>query len=91
MKDLIKRNFQSILDRKLINLDTTPYDFFVKLEEEYNELKIELDKNDHNRMIEELVDIVLVGINFLHYLGIDPKQELLRKININEQRAKVGE
>ena len=84
MKNLIKRNYQSILKRGLINKDTTMQQFLDKLCEETDELN---NYKNFENFKEELCDIVLVCFNIAEHNGINIKKELKKKIKINEKRG----
>lgn len=83
MKDLMKRNYESIVMRGLINSETNKTDFVMKLEEEVQEFIDAETKENHN---EELADIILVCLNIAFHYNIDIEKELENKITINENR-----
>ena len=85
MKNLIERNYQSIVDRGLITPTTSIREFWMKLEEEVQEfIEAESVKNRN----EELADIILVCFNIAKHYNIDIEKELVNKIIKNELRAK---
>lgn len=85
MNYLINRNYQSIVDRGLIAPDTPLYKFWMKLEEEVQEL---IDAQSLEEQSEELADVILTCLNFAKHYDIDIESELYRKVEINENRAK---
>ena len=84
MKQLIERNYKSIVDRGLIFLYTQEQEFFDKIDEEVLELSCATTWEDK---AEELADIILVCLNYAYHFDIDIEHELNNKININELRA----
>lgn len=92
---LIKRSYQSIVNRGLITDLTNIEDFSLKIQEEFEELKFEYleiilkDKPIPNEnFIEESVDLVNVILNMLHHYGIDFEKEFVKCIEKNERRSK---
>lgn len=85
MRELIKRNYKSIVQRGLINHSTTLEDFVDKLKEEVNEFEHHDSPKNFN---EELADVILVCLNMAEHYNIDIEKELLNKIKINEKRKK---
>ncbi len=79
MQQIIESNYESIVKRGLINEKTRLKDFLNKLDEEVMEFK------EDNR-IEELADIILVCLNIARHYGIDIENELIKKIQINNNR-----
>lgn len=90
MKKLIEDNYQSIVDRGFIDSLTTDYDFFDKINEEFEELKDARLRFDLTNFKEELADIIMVCLNLAKHHDIDIEQEIKNKIKINQQRAKDG-
>ena len=85
MKKLIKRNYNSIVNRGLITSDTTDLDFLNKLQEEVTEaFESELGTKEHAL---EVADCILVCMNYLYHTGIHIPGLLKHKIKINEDRA----
>jgi len=87
---LIKRNYQAVVNRGLINEKTTIIDFIDKMEEEYFEVcnahKIGENKpNDH--MTEEVFDLMVVCINFLVHYNVNLIRGLIKIALKNERRA----
>jgi NTP pyrophosphatase (non-canonical NTP hydrolase) len=94
--DMIERNYQSIIDRGIIKPTTNAYAFIDKMLEEVQELKeavnICREFNGSNEKMfedinEELADVILVCYNMARHFNIRIKDELLKKIEINERRA----
>ncbi len=92
---LIERNYQSIVDRKLIKPTTNAYAFIDKMFEEVSELKEAVDickqfNGSNDKMFEdineELADVILVCYNMARHFNIRIKDELIKKIEINEGR-----
>lgn len=79
MQQIIESNYESIVKRGLINEKTRLKDFLNKLDDEVMEFK------EDNR-IEELADIILVCLNIARHYGIDIENELIKKIQINNNR-----
>lgn len=86
MNYLIKKNYESILSRGLIDRSTPPSAFVMKLEEEVQEF-IDAFRKEYNNEREELADVILVCLNIAHHYGWDIESELFKKVEINEQRA----
>jgi len=86
MNYLIKKNYESIVSRGLIDRSTPPSAFVMKLEEEVQEF-IDSFRKEYNNEREELADIILVCLNIAHHYGWDIESELFKKVEINEQRA----
>ena len=87
MKEIIEKNYQSIVDRGLITPTTTIQDFVDKIKEEVHELEIENEFGTYKDMKVELCDIILTCLNFAKHFNIEIEYELKKKIRINEQRA----
>lgn len=89
MKELIERNYKSIVNRNLIKRDTQHVDFMHKLNEEVEEVKQEICKNiDIDKLCEELSDVILVCLNWMHHYNQNPEKHIKLKIIKNEQRIK---
>ena len=87
MKQLIDRNYKSIVKRRLITLKTSHPDFYNKLIEETKEVKAELNGNiDLPKLKEEITDVILTCLNWLRHYDENPENELLKKITKNENR-----
>ena len=87
MNYLINKNYESIVSRGLIDRSTPPSAFVMKLEEEVQEF-IDAFRKEYNNEREELADVILVCLNIAHHYGWDIENELFKKVEINEQRAK---
>ena len=88
MKELIKRNYESIVARGLIQPHTANGEFLRKIREEYEELWQAVIYGQPGDVKEEASDIILTCMNMLHHLGADVESELIRNIEKNERRAK---
>jgi NTP pyrophosphatase (non-canonical NTP hydrolase) len=89
MQELIKRNYDSIVNRGYITSGTTDLEFICKIEEEVEEAIYESllhRKGKENNLREELADVILTCLNYAHHFGIDIEKELQRKIEKNEKR-----
>jgi len=87
MKQLINRNYQSIVKRGLITSHTSHVDFYHKLIEETKEVKAELNSQiDLPKLKEEISDVILTCLNWLRHYDENPENELLKKITKNENR-----
>ena len=86
MNYLIKKNYESIVSRGLIDRSTPPSAFVMKLEEEVQEF-IDAFRKEYNNEREELADVILVCLNIAHHYGWDIESKLFKKVEINEQRA----
>lgn len=86
MKHLFKRHFQAIVNRGLITSETTLDDFYDKLNEEVNELQL---ANTNEEVHQEAIDVVMVCINMLQYLGVNFEKELIKNIETQEKRANI--
>lgn len=90
LQELIKRNYQTTVNRGKINIFTSSEEFIAKIDEEVQELKdsfLPFDQLtnpafDHK----ELADIILVCLNFAHHFDIDIEKVLEEKLIINENR-----
>ena len=89
MKDLIERNYQSIVKRGLITNKTKCDEFIDKIYEEVHELNMYANGGQTTFGIDELelADIILVCLNMAKHFNIDIEKVLNEKIKINEQRA----
>lgn len=84
MNNIIKENYESIVNRGLITWSTPLEAFLNKIEEEYHELTNAVDK-DH--FSEELADVILTCLNTAYHFKIDIELELKKKIQINKNRC----
>jgi len=89
MKDLINRNYASIVKRGYITPETTHEEFLDKLDEEndevFKEYMLVITNKKHN-LGEELADVILTCLNWAHHFSIDIEKELHKKIEKNEKR-----
>lgn len=88
MKQLIERSYKAIQKRGLITDKTLGFDFIKKLHEELLELTIAYynDLSEPEDWIEETIDLITVGIMFLHHNKIDFIKEFENVIIKNETR-----
>lgn len=96
MKDIINKNYESVVKRGCITPSTTAYEFIDKMYEELSEFEEELSNfidsnptsfNKYDNLKEELSDIVLVCLNFAKHYDIDIEHELNKKILKNYERV----
>lgn len=87
MQKLIKRNYNAVVKRGLITHDTTEQDFMDKLIEEVTELKFEVDRQNHEKKMDELGDCLTVIFNWCEHFGIDHEILLIKTARKNENRA----
>ena len=85
MNKLIEANYQSIVDRGLITADTKYRDFFKKLTEEYNEVRIAKTKKNKD---EEWCDVILVALNYFRHHDKPVEKLLWEKVKKNQYRSK---
>lgn len=90
MKDLIERNYESILRRGLIKDSTSLGDFMAKIHEEIIELQYEVERFNDKQIAEELSDVVLTCLNMAKHFDIDIEKEMRGKIAVNFNRSKDG-
>jgi len=88
LKELINRNYESIVARGLIQPHTANGEFLRKIREEYEELWQAVIHGLPGDAKEEASDIILVCMNMLHHMGADVEKELIKNIEKNERRAK---
>jgi len=92
MKELIQKNYDSIVKRGLITPNTTKDEFVDKLFEEvaeFEEVANELcftEYPENDNFNEELADIILVCLNIAKHYKIDIESELKKKIEVNSKR-----
>ena len=87
MQELIKRQYASIVGRKLITDNTTIKDFNDKLIEEFKEAQFEYDCQDLDKYFHELFDVVGVIFNMCYHNEIDIKSKFEEIVIKNEQRC----
>jgi phosphoribosyl-ATP pyrophosphohydrolase len=91
MNELIKRSYDSIVNRGLITPETSTKDFMDKLKEEYNEVQVEwkrgIFKGKQNEpFYHELMDLVNVAFLLMKNHGIDCEKLFIEIIEKNEKR-----
>jgi NTP pyrophosphatase (non-canonical NTP hydrolase) len=88
MQEINKRNYDSIVNRKLISKKTTHVDFMHKLNEEVAEVKAELISGQINkvRLFFELADVILVCLAWIFHYKENPEKYIKEKIIKNEKR-----
>jgi len=84
MKQIIEKNYDSIIKRGLITPDTSVNEFLDKLHEECTELGH--DCANGVDFAEELSDVILVCLNMAKHFDIDIEKELNKKIQKNYDR-----
>lgn len=87
MKQLIKDNYKSIVDRGLITCKTTHGEFYLKMLEEVHEVSEQFVTENSEEMFNEVIDVVLTCLNWLEHYDLDIEKELQKKIDKNFQRA----
>ena len=90
MKELIQRNYDAVVARKLISESTTDKQFWEKLSEEYDEVYQPYMKRDRKELSKELTDVIVVCINWLTHMGFDIPKLLEQNAIKNEERVKHG-
>ena len=97
MQKLIERNYKTIVDRGLIDTETTIVEQARAVRIEYDEFSNAfhdclLNNSNYNQLhlAEEVGDFILAGLNLLKMMGLDPEQILINDIEKNEHRAEVG-
>ena len=87
MDKLIKRHYNAIVNRDLITPTTEPHEFLEKMEEELKEIFLSFNYGTGDELKQELIDLSMVCLNFLQYMKVDIKAELLKNVLIQEKRA----
>ena len=92
MKELIERSYKAIRKRGLITDNTSIQEFIDKIQEEFDELKIEFEKGvflgvPNEPFYEELIDLITVGIMLLRHHNIDFENKFEKVVIKNEKRA----
>jgi len=89
MKELIKRHYDAIVRRGLINPDTSLDEFREKLREEIEEMWLDDKYEDvvDGNMAQEAMDVVGVIFNMLIHCGFDIEAEF--KYNVEHQEARI--
>ena len=83
-QELLNRNYQSTVNRKLITPSTDFFEFTDKILEEVGEIEKEMIYGGNWQ--EEIADVVLTALNMATHYKIDIKRELENKIIKNENR-----
>ena len=89
--ELIDRNYQAIIDRKLIIPKTSWREFMKKADEERLELYkafFESDGKFDDHVKEELADCITVFLNMATHFKIDLEEILTKNAEKNESRSK---
>jgi len=86
LKEIQDRNHAATVRRGRITDKTTDEDYFIKLEEEINELNMAVYSENQNNVPLEMADIIIVVLNFAKHLNIDIQAALIQKTYINENR-----
>lgn len=86
MKDLIEDSYSAIVNRGIINEQTSVQDFLDKLDEEASELK-EYYHTFNALDAQEIADVIIVCLNMSKHYGIDIEGEVIKKIQINKNRT----
>lgn len=88
MNELLKRNYQAIINRGLITDKTSIEDFYFKAKEELKEISQAIVLQDKDNEIEEWGDLMNVCSNALIFKGINPIEVLTKIAEKNEKRDK---
>ena len=89
--NIFTKNYEAVVNRGLINSQTTKKDFLNKLIEELDEFGEEFDNDNqllNDREAEELTDIINTCNNWLIFSGRNPISELEKICIKNEKRCK---
>ncbi|HAT76777.1 MAG TPA: hypothetical protein DCS19_08005 [Flavobacterium sp.] len=87
LKEIIKRNYEATVRRGQISIKTSFVDFFLKTEEEFDELKMSTwTSNIYPFDPKESIDIILVQFSMLNHYGFDVEKLLIEKVLFNEKR-----
>lgn len=90
MNQLLKDNYQAVVDRGLINDKTRDSEFLDKLNEEFQEVFVELviKKNKNpNKLYEEISDLINVCSCWLIHKNQDPENWLKYILDKNIKRV----
>ncbi len=97
MIKLLKRHYNAIVKRGLINEKTHFYEFLLKISEEFEEVLSESNKylilpfynppELSDDLKQELIDLISACNNLLIHFNVDIEQELLKNIETQEKRA----
>lgn len=86
MKKIIEFNYQSTVNRGLINEDTTIDDFINKIKEEESEMIDESYNVESDLFANELADLIMVCFNIARHYKIDIERHILNNILKNMKR-----
>lgn len=86
MKKIIEFNYQSTVNRGLINEDTTINDFINKIKEEESEMIDESYNVESDLFANELADLIMVCFNIARHYKIDIERHILNNILKNMKR-----
>jgi len=87
LKEIIKRNYKATVRRGQISKKTSFVDFYLKTEEEFDELKMSTwTSNIYPFDPKESIDIILVQFSMLNHYGFDVEKLLIEKVLFNEKR-----
>lgn len=86
MKKIIEFNYQSTVNRGLINEDTTIDDFINKIKEEELEMIDESYNVESDLFANELADLIMVCFNIARHYKIDIERHILNNILKNMKR-----
>lgn len=87
MNQLLKDNYEAVVQRGLIKKETTFKEFWEKLNEEFYECHLPYMKKDRTELSKELTDVICVCTNWLIHMGFDPEQLLKENAEKNFERA----
>jgi hypothetical protein len=91
MDKLDKKNYNAVIERGLITLQTNKLDFYEKAEEELKEIYEACDINSPNTMADaeamEVMDAITALKNALIFCGRDPREESEKVLIKNRSRA----
>jgi uncharacterized protein YabN with tetrapyrrole methylase and pyrophosphatase domain len=86
MKKIIEFNYQSTVNRGLINEDTTIDEFINKIKEEESEMIDESYNVESDLFANELADLIMVCFNIARHYKIDIERHILNNILKNMKR-----
>ena len=88
MKQVIERNYNSIVKRGLITPKTNHVDFYHKANEELKEVQTEFIRPeiDLEKLGFEIADVILVMLNWAKHYNLNIEKYIKEKIVINEKR-----
>jgi hypothetical protein len=91
IEDLIKRHFEATKERGKITDKTSIGAFIEKMHEEDGEALMEMiyymrKRDRKEEMVQELIDKVMVPLNFLQNIGVDVELAIFRNVQKQESR-----